>query len=236
MINDNFQKLKNLLFIDIETASACAKFEELSEAMQALWARKAQKLQPNSTPAEAYPQWAALFSEFGKIITIGLGYFLKSDEGEVSFRVKALQADDEAELLAAFCKIVEGRPKMQLVAHNGLEFDYPYIARRIIINGLAMPKTLEGLSKRDVKHLDTLQMWKFGEYRNFTSLALLCEVLGVPSSKQDLDGSKVGAAYHEEKDLVRIAQYCQNDVIATARVFLRLGQLGTLAEEQIFRV
>ena len=232
---EHFNELKNLLFIDIETASSEATYEELPEAMQQLWIRKGKKLMPEASPEESYAQWAALFAEFGKVIVIGMGYFFKAEDDEVHFKVKALDYERESDLLEEVAKMLDGKNRIRLVAHNGLDFDYPYLGRRMVINRITLPKTLDLMAKKpwEIKHIDTLQLWKFGELRNFTSLALLCEVLGLPSSKSDLDGSKVSGVYHSSKDLQRIATYCQNDVIATARVFLRLHNLPDLEEAYI---
>lgn len=232
---EHFEQLKNLLFIDVETASAEASFGELSENMQQLWIRKGHKLAPNATHEESYQQWAALFAEFGKVIIVGMGYFFKAEDDEVHFKVKALDYEREEDILQEVAYMLDGKKRIRFVAHNGLAFDYPYLGRRMVINQVPLPMSLDLMAKKpwEIKHLDTLQLWKFGESRNFTSLALLCEILGLPSSKNDLDGSKVSATYHETKDLQRIATYCQNDVIATARVFLRLHALPALEDDCI---
>ncbi len=232
--SEYFEQLKNLLFIDIETASEASSFHDLSEKMQELWERKGKKLSPEATAEESYDQWAALFAEFGRVIVIGMGYFFM-EEDEVHFKVKALDYEREEDLLTEIANMLADKKRLKLVAHNGLSFDYPYLGRRMLINHIPLPNTLDLMAKKpwEIKHLDTLQLWKFGESRNYTSLALLCEVLGIPSSKEDLDGSKVSQTYHETKNMERIAVYCQQDVIATARVFLRLYGLPQLVDEHI---
>lgn len=231
---EHFDQLKNLLFIDIETASEEADYSDLSEAMQELWAKKGKKVSPEATAEESYKQWAALFAEFGKVITIGLGYFFQ-EEDEVHFKVKSLDYSREEDILREIANMLANKKKLRLVAHNGLSFDYPYLGRRMLINRIPLPTTLDLMAKKpwEIRHLDTLQLWKFGEGRNYTSLALLCEVLGVPSSKDDLDGSLVSQTYHYSKELDRISEYAQQDVIATARILLRLYGLPTLSDDHI---
>jgi hypothetical protein len=234
--SESFKQLKNLLFIDIETASAQPAYGELGERQQQLWAKKAQKLHPEQEPEASYAQWAALFAEFGKVITVGLGYFFQAPESdEVHFKVKALQSDDEAAMLQEIAAMLQGKKRLRLVAHNGLAFDFPYLGRRMLVHRIPLPYSLDLMAKKpwEVPHIDTLQLWKFGEARNYTSLELLCEALGLPSSKNDLDGSQVSRTYHEAKGLERIAAYCQEDVVATARVFLRLHGLPDLPDEAV---
>lgn len=231
---EHFDQLKNLLFIDIETASGEADFSDLSEAMQELWVKKGRKVSPDASPEESYTHWAALFAEFGQVITIGLGYFFKEEE-EVHFKVKALDYEREEDILQEVATMLANKKRLRLVAHNGLSFDYPYLGRRMIVSGIPLPATLDLMAKKpwEIRHIDTLQLWKFGEMRNYTSLALLCEILGIPTSKEDLDGSLVSQTYHQNKELSRIAHYAQEDVIATARLFLRLYGMPELLDERI---
>jgi len=233
-----FDQLKNLLFIDIETASIEKEYANLPERLQPLWDKKGKKLEPTLEPHESFFKWAPIFAEFGRIITIGVGYFIE-EEGELIFKVKSISHPDEKELLESFKSMIDRkRTNRKLVAHNGLEFDYPYIGRRMLINGMELPKSLNFMGMRpwEIKHLDTLYMWKFGEYKHYTSLELLATLFGIESSKHDLDGSKVNAAYHLEERIDDIAHYCLQDVIVTARLFLKLKSLPDLPDSAIVYV
>ncbi|MGW8121476.1 3'-5' exonuclease [Roseivirga echinicomitans] len=233
------KQFSDLLFLDIETAAAHNSFDELPERMQKLWIKKAAFLRnPNElTPAELYGQ-AGIYSEFGKIISIAVGYFKEEEKG-FSLRVKDISSHNEIEILTEFKTLVEKKfnaKKLRLCAHNGKEFDFPYIARRMIINGIEVPRTLQMSGKKpwEIPHLDTMEMWKFGDYKHFTSLDLLAAILNIPTSKDDIDGSQVNRVYYEENDLERIAKYCKKDVIVLAQVFLKLNQFPAIENDDIF--
>ena len=223
--------LSNILFLDIETVSQYPTYDDLPEVWKELWNKKAESLIRNSrdeyTTASVYER-AAIYSEFGKIICISCGIIQGSGENK-SLVIKSFYDDDERKLLIAFCdmltKWTAGSQKF-LCAHNGKEFDFPYLCRRMVINDECIPEILSISGKRpwEVNHLDTMDLWKFGEYKNFTSLNLLAHVLNVPTSKDDIDGSMVGPVYWKEKNLQRIVQYCQKDVITLAQVYLRLNR------------
>jgi predicted PolB exonuclease-like 3'-5' exonuclease len=230
-MNYSRNELRHLLFVDIETVSAKARYEEIEEDWQSLWQKKALRIDENSSCSDLYQQKAAIFSEFGRVVAIGMGFFFPVEGDVLTFRVKCLADHDERSLLSQFSELVgkmaQKNPKFKFVAHNGLEFDYPYLCRRMLANGLALPKPLQLLGKKpwEVQHLDTLELWKFGDRKNYTSLDLLAKVFGLPSSKENLDGSKVGHYYHGLDDLGSISQYCIEDVILTARVFLKLNSI-----------
>ena len=167
-----------------------------------------------------------------------MGYF-KEEENGFSLRVKDISSHDEIEILTEFKTLVEekfNQRKLRLCAHNGKEFDFPYVARRMIINGIEVPKTLQMSGKKswEIPHLDTMEMWKFGDYKHFTSLDLLAAILNIPTSKDDIDGSQVNRVYYEENDLERIAKYCKKDVIVLAQVFLKLNQFPAIKNDDIF--
>ena len=229
----------NLLFLDIETAAAYKSYQELPERMQKLWDKKAAFLRnpDDLTPAELYGQ-AAIYSEFGKVISIAVG-FLKEEQDGLALRIKDISGHGEVELLNAFKTLIEEKfnpAKLILCAHNGKEFDFPYIARRMVINNIAVPKTLQLSGKKpwEIPHLDTLDMWKFGDYKHYTSLDLLAAILDIHTSKDDIDGSQVNHVYYHDNDLERIAQYCKKDVAVLAQVYLRIQQLPTLNQDRIF--
>ncbi|GAB4339737.1 MAG: 3'-5' exonuclease [Flammeovirgaceae bacterium] len=239
-----FQKqLKNLLFIDIETIAGQENFKLLSPEMQHEWEKKSQYFRQNedSTPENIYFQKAGIYAEFGKIITIGIGYFHQDDTGEITFRSKVLQHDEEKELLLMFKEIIEKKfnPKtIILVAHNGKEFDFPYICRRMIIHQISLPIPLKLSGKKtwQVEHLDTMEMWRFGDEKRYTSLKLLANIFGFSNTKQEIDGSMVNEIFYKEKDIPKIMRYCLEDVILTAKVFLRIMQLPDLKEENYIRL
>ncbi|MEM6297492.1 MAG: ribonuclease H-like domain-containing protein [Bacteroidota bacterium] len=232
---------KNLLVLDIETVPVVPRFDELSPALQKLWEHKAQFMlqkEPERTAADLFEDRGGIYAEFGKIVTISVGFFYFNDDHELSLRVKAIANDDEKVLLAEFCELVNTKfnaKRLTFIAHNGKEFDFPYIGRRLLIQQMPIPDALELRDKKpwEIQHLDTMELWKFGDRKNFTQLALLAAVFGLPTSKGDIDGSQVRTVYYEENDLPRIAHYCNEDVKLTAQVFLRLMGWATMKEENI---
>ena len=230
--------LENILFLDIETVPEKEAFEQLPEEVQQLWAEKTEyRRREEYTPEEFYDR-AGIWAEFGKIICISAGFFQEA-EG-LSFRVRSYTGEEE-NILKEFKKLLEtyfNRPKHVLCAHNGKEFDFPYIARRMIIHGIGLPSKLSLFGKKpwEVPHIDTMELWRFGDFKNYTSLKLLAYVLGVPSPKEDIDGSMVRDVYYEEKNLERIIHYCERDVVTVAQVFLRLRNESLLGEDQIVLV
>ena len=216
---------ENIMFLDIETVPQHASFSELDVELQQFWEKKSTYFRKDEqTPDEVYDR-AGIYAEFGKIICISAGLIFKRGQ-ERFFKVKSFYGDDEKVLLSEFGQILTGfcnDPKNQLCGHNIKEFDIPYIARRMIINGIPLPPVLDVAGKKpwEVKFLDTLDLWKFGDYKHYTSLALLTTILGIPSPKDDIDGSQVASVYYNDKNLERIAIYCEKDVFATAQLFLR---------------
>lgn len=230
--------LEHILVLDIETVRATVSYEDLSERLQAQWNRKSAFLSKDTelTPKETYEDRGGIYAEFGKALTISAGFFTKVD-GEWNFRVRALANDDEATLLADFCDLLNkfDQEKLMLCAHNGKEFDFPYLSRRMLVNNIPLPLSLDISGKKpwEVNHLDTMEMWKFGDRKNFTSLELLTAIFDIPTSKSDIDGSQVGAVYYEEHDLNKIATYCSQDVIVTAQLLLKLNQMPIISEDNI---
>ena len=220
--------LRNILFIDIETVSQTYDYPGLSERMKSHWARKAQFINrpTESTDEESYLDKAGIFAEFGKIVTIGIGFFLKHTDDKLMFKVKALKNDNEEELLNEFNAILSRFQEDELIlcAHNGKEFDFPYLCRRMLINRIKLPYVLDLSGKKpwEANHLDTLELWKFGDRKHYTSLDLLAEIFGIESSKTDFDGSMVNSIYHECHDLNKIAEYCMRDVAVLAQLYLSL--------------
>ncbi len=229
-------KIENILFLDIETVPEVENFSELSEEMQELYAQKTQYQRKDEQTAEAFYERAGIWAEFGKIICISVGFFVSVD-GKRNFRVKSFSGD-EIEILEAFKKLLENhfnKSNQLLCAHNGKEFDFPYIARRMIINKITLPEKLNLFGKKpwEVAHLDTLELWKFGDYKHYTSLKLLANILGIPSPKQDIDGSDVASVYYKENNLEKIVKYCERDTIAVAQLLLRYNNLDILKDDEI---
>ena len=217
----------NILFLDIETVSQEESYLQLDSEWKELWDHKTRSLTKNpetDTPELLYPR-AAIYAEFGKIICISCGCIQGTGE-EKKLVVKSYSGDDEKRLLQDFAYMLQGwsgSADKFLCAHNGKEFDYPYLCRRMIVNGVEIPECLRisGRKPWEVRHLDTLELWKFGDFKSYTSLKLLAKVLGVPSPKDDIDGSMVNEVYYVQKDLERIVEYCQKDVITLAQILLR---------------
>jgi hypothetical protein len=231
--------LEHLLFLDIETVPESEHFSALDEVKQELWAQKTRYQRKEETEPGEYYENAGIWAEFGKIVCISVGYFTWKGEHR-NFRVTSFYGD-EVKILKEFRRSLTehfGKPNQLLCAHNGKEFDFPYIARRMIINGISLPGKLDLFGKKpwEIPHLDTMELWKFGDYKHYTSLKLLAHILGIPSPKEDMDGSMVREVYYREKDLDRIISYCELDVITLAQVFLRLRNDPLLQDNEIKRV
>lgn len=218
---------EDILFIDIETVPQNANFTDLPEHFQKLWDKKSGYFRDETQNAAEVYERAGIYAEFGRIICISAGVIIQKN-GERFYRVKSFHDADEKQLLSEFNDMLSkftSNSGKKLCAHNGIEFDYPYIARRTLINGLRLPKILDisGAKPWEVKDrlLDTLQMWKFGDYKNYTSLDLLCAVFNIPTPKDDIDGSQVASVYYHEGDLDRIIRYCEKDTLALANLMLR---------------
>lgn len=231
--------LDHILFLDIETVPEIEKFHELDPVKQELFATKTQYQRKDDYTPEEFYERAGIWAEFGKIICISVGYFtLKSDIRH--FRVTSFFGD-EIKILKDFSNLLNNhfsQPQHLLCGHNAKEFDFPFIARRMLIHGIQIPQKLSLFGKKpwEVPHLDTMELWKFGDYKTFTSLKLLTNVLGIPSPKDDIDGSEVGKVFYIDKDLDRIITYCEKDVIAVAQVFLKMRREDLLIEEEIIHV
>ncbi len=231
--------LENVLFIDIETVPQYPSFEALPEIMSDLWERKSSYFRKDDESAADVYHRAGIYAEFGKIVCISAGHFLSQKNSKKKFRLKSFAGDDEKTLLRDFISMLNAyseKKQIQLCAHNGKEFDFPYLARRIIINALKLPGILNYAGKKpwEVPHLDTLQLWKFGDYKHYTSLELLAAVFGITSPKESTDGSMIHSIYWKDKDIQRIVEYCQKDVITVARLLLRFcGESYTVTEEDV---
>ncbi len=232
-------RIENLLLIDIETVSEYATFNELNNDWKQLWEEKVQRTLPEDTTAESfYPQRAGVMAEFAKVICISVGYF-KREGKELKLRVKSFYGDDEKMLLqdflAALQKMEINNNKWSFTGHNIKEFDIPFICRRILINGLTIPPFLDfqNMKPWETNMVDTFQYWRFGDYKQYTSLKLLAAALNVPSPKDDIDGSMVGDVYWKEKNLERIVTYCQKDVVTTGNIVLRFKNLPLLADAAV---
>ena len=260
--------LKRIFFVDIETVPCHDCHDSMDETRQALWEkfcgrRHSRELAEGQTHADLYEK-AGIYAEFGKIICISVGYFTDLPDATLGFRVKSFADDDECAVLRGFANLLGSRrpygnklygatthildrarvdhrnDPFFLCAHNGREFDYGYLGRRMLICGQTIPPMLDVANHRpwDLPHLlDTMDLWKFGDNKGSISLPLLAGILGIPSPKDDIDGSQVGHVYWVEKDLARIVKYCEKDVVATARVFMHFnGQKDLWPEVQVTHV
>ncbi|MFP4488491.1 MAG: 3'-5' exonuclease [Bacteroidales bacterium] len=226
-----------VLFIDIETAPAVPSFDKLSPGFQQMWDKKSSYFRTAEQSAADVYSRAGIYSEFGKIICISAG-FITGAESDMSLRIKSFYGHDEKLLLDDFAAMLRGfcrNRQAVLCAHNGKEFDYPYIARRMLINGIKIPALLDNAGRKpwEVGLLDTMELWKFGDYKHYTSLALIAGLLGIDTPKDDIDGSMVADVYWKENDIIRIARYCEKDVIALTQVFLKFRNNNTITAERI---
>lgn len=236
----NHIPLGRILFIDMETAPLSPTFEDLDKDMQKLWHYRTNHFKPEHlSTSDYYDTKASVYAEFGKIICISIGTFTRYKGADnANFRIKSFYNDDEKTLLTDFLPLLQTHftpDRYYLCGHNIKEFDVPFLARRILINNLRLPPMLNisSLKPWEVPYVDTMQLWKFGEFRNFTSLALLTKVLGLPSPKTDLEGSQIASVYWNNKDLERIKNYCQQDVLAVAQILLRYKNLATISADKV---
>ena len=231
--------LENILFLDIETVPETQYFSDLDDIKQALWESKSQYQRKDDYTAEEFYDRAGIWAEFGKIVCISVGYFNIHNDLR-TFRTTSFFGD-EIKILKDFKNLLEthfNQTKHLLCAHNGKEFDFPYIARRMIIHNIELPYKLNLFGKKpwEVPHLDTLELWKFGDYKTYTSLKLMTHVLGIPSPKDDIDGSEVYRVFYEDNDIDRIVTYCEKDTIAVAQIFLRLRGDDILTNDEIIHI
>ncbi|WP_412464840.1 3'-5' exonuclease [Flavobacterium mekongense] len=232
-------QLNNILFLDIETVPEEDNFKALDEEMKLLWEQKTQYQRRDEYTPEDFYERAGIWAEFGKIVCISVGYFANKSDIR-NFRVTSFFGE-EKKILKDFANLLDTHfngAQHLLCGHNAKEFDFPFIARRMIINQIAIPNKLNLFGKKpwEIPHLDTLELWKFGDYKHFTSLKLLTKILGIPSPKGDIDGSQVAQVFYVEKDIDRIVTYCEKDVIAVAQIFLRLRREELLVEDEILHV
>ncbi|WP_372795084.1 3'-5' exonuclease [Lutibacter sp.] len=223
-IKINFE---NILFLDIETVPEVENFSDLPEYKQELFAQKTQYQRKEDFSPEEFYNRAGIWAEFGKIVCISVGYFTNFDSKDRTFRVTSFFGD-EAKLLEDFKRLLNthfNKIPHVLCGHNGKEFDFPYIARRMIIHQIELPEKLNLFGKKpwEIPHIDTMELWKFGDYKHFSSLKLLTTILGIPSPKDDIDGSEVGAVFYKEKNIKRIVKYCEKDTVAVAQLLLRFN-------------
>ncbi|WP_107039674.1 3'-5' exonuclease [Brumimicrobium mesophilum] len=234
--------LEKILFLDIETVPQVYDYHELDETTANLFQQKTRFKQRGSEfEGEVYGENAGILAEFGKIVCISVGYIQKPKSGVVhnkKIRMKSFYHHDEETLLRDFAELLNeyySGPQNLLCGHNGKEFDFPYIARRMLILGIKLPIPLDIAGKKpwEVNHLDTLELWKFGDYKHFTSLPLLCHIFKIPTPKDDISGADVARVYYEDKDLERIKVYCEKDVVALIQLFLKMKGDGLVEESDI---
>ncbi len=239
------KKVKNILFLDLETIAAYRSYQELSPRMQQLWDKKAQVIRKRSADEEVtnealYEEQAGVTSEFGRIACIAFGGIFFNDDDEPSLKVASFAHNDEADLLRTFKRLIEKYQQEQLIlcAHNGKEFDFPYLCRRMLINGIELPRALQMSGKRpwEILHQDTMELWKFGDYKAYTSLDLLAAVFDIPGSKGEMSGDQVTSVYYLEKDLEKICRYCREDVVVLTQLYLKMHLQPTIKEENITRI
>ncbi len=224
----------NILFLDIETVPAAPAYELLDNRMQKLWDKKSERIrqEADDTPDSLFPR-AGIYSEFGRVICISVGTYRNEE-----FRIKSFAGEDERQLLTDFSKLLNAhynKPEHMLCAHNGKEFDFPFLARRMLIQGIRIPSILDVAGKKpwEVNHLDTMELWKFGDFKNYTSLELLAAVFDIPTPKDDIDGSQVWKVFWVDRDLPRIVTYCCKDVLTVAQIFRKYRGEPLIPEEKV---
>jgi DNA polymerase elongation subunit (family B) len=220
-------QFEKILFLDIETVPQAYQFEQLDDKSKALFEAKNRfQISPEKSIEQIFEDRGGILAEFGKIVCISVGMLHEGGQGK-SIRLKSYFHDDEETLLKQFKRLLDDHYNTQyhvLCGHNSKEFDIPYICRRMLINGIALPSILQIAGKKpwEINHIDTMELWKFGDYKSYTSLSLLCHVMNIPTPKDDISGADVARVYYEENDLQRIMVYCEKDVVALIQLFLRL--------------
>jgi 3'-5' exonuclease len=234
-------ELRDILFLDIETVGISETYDGLDERFKALWARKSAffKRDETQTPRDLYEQRAGIYAEFGKVIVIAIGKYTETETGELGFKTKYFASDDEKEILTNFKVTIDKMDPAttKLCAHNGKEFDFPYLCRRMLVNDIIPPALLNQTGRKpwEVTHLDTMDMWKFGDFKNYTSLDMLAALFNIETSKGVMDGSMVNVVFYKEKDLKKIADYCVSDVVVTSQLYLRLKGMPQMNPANISR-
>ena len=238
--------LKNVLVLDIETVSGQKSYADLNPTMQKLWDIKSKQIQARKPeeerlePADSYTEFAGIYAEFGKIVCISVGAFRPDTTGALNFHLKSYYDHDEKMLLEEFSELLSkhyNNPRKHFICgHNIKEFDVPYTCRRMVIQGLEFPEMLDLAGKKpwELNHLlDTMTVWKFGDFKSYTALKLLCGVFDIPTPKDDIDGSEVGKTYWEADDLDRIEVYCKKDVLATARLLMAYKGMPLIEDDKV---
>lgn len=232
-------ELRDIVFLDIETVGCTDDFNSLDERLKSQWARKASflKREENATDEEMFHQRAGIYAEFGKVICVSVGMLYDTESGELGLKTKSYYGDDEKTVLLELKGMLEkiDSPSVRLCAHNGKEFDFPYLCRRMLVQGISLPVVLNisGRKPWETPHLDTMEMWKFGDYKHYTSLDLLAAIFNIPSSKSDMDGSQVNHVYYKDNNLEKIKNYCVSDVVVLTQLYLRLKGLPLLESRNI---
>jgi len=230
--------LKDILFLDIETVGCADNYNQLSERLKTQWARKASffRRETGQTDEELFHEKAGIYAEFGKIVVIAIGKYTETENGTLGIKTKYFADHDEKKLLSEFYDSLEKMGTgVRLCAHNGKEFDFPYMCRRMLVNGIPLPAVLNMAGKKpwEIAHLDTLELWKFGDYKHYTSLDLLATIFDIPTSKGVMDGSMVSKVYYQQGDLKKIAEYCVGDVLAIAQLYLKMKGMPLVEERYI---
>lgn len=234
------QRNDSVLFLDIETVPQYPNWEEVPENFKKLWDKKSKNFRDTDEEAESVYSKAGIYAEFGRIICISVGMLALKGE-QVIFRMKSYAGENEKHLLTEFASMLRkfvAEGDKNLCAHNGKVFDFPFIARRMLIHGIRLPAILDIAGKKpwEIKFLDTMELWKFGDYKHYTSLDLLTQLFDIPTPKDDIDGSEVAGVFYEDKDLPRIVTYCEKDVLAIAQLFLKWKGEALLKEDQVIQV
>lgn len=234
--------LNQILFLDIETVPEHYKYDELDNEMKDLWEKKMKwQMERDSMDAASIYEKAGIFAEFGKIVCISVGYLVNSGTPSIKYRTTSFYGKDEKDLLKRFADLLNThyhRKDRFLCAHNGKEFDFPFIARRMLIKGIKLPLLLSiaGLKPWEIKHIDTMELWKFGDYKHYTSLNLLAHLFSIPTPKDDISGADVARVFYEEDDLERIVTYCEKDTLTVCQLLLKYKGFKLIEDDQVIRI
>lgn len=224
---------KNILYIDIETCSLYSDFYKLSDREKMLWAAKCKTFIKSyddfegqkTVLTELYKSKAGIYAEFAKVLCISVA-FISTENNEEKLIIFSFCNSNESLVLQSFAYFLTQHPELKyFCGHNIREFDIPFLARRYSIAGIPIPYmiNLRGKKPWEIKHLlDTMELWKFGDYKNYTSLQLLAAIFNLDDPKQNISGADVHDVFWGEKDLDRIKIYCEQDVKTVFQLYNRM--------------
>ncbi len=237
----NHIRLENLIFIDIETVKEHEGFSGLDDVSADLWRKKSSffKVAEGSVEEDLYEEKAGLYAEFAKVVCISVAFMVKNGEGKYDLRLKSFYGEEESFILKDFKELLDKyykNSKYIFCGHNIKDFDLPFLMRRMLINQIRLPLkfNINNFKFYQPMAVDTFQIWKFGDHRNYTSLKLMQKALKIDFPEySEIDGNDIDQLYWKDKNMDSIIEHCQNDVISVAQLMLRFKSFDLLEEYNV---